>query len=540
MKKSLLSAFFLLAALVSGGQPVERPKLVVGIVVDQMRWDFLYRFNERFAANGGFKRMMNNGFNCENTKISYVPSYTACGHAGIYTGSVPAIHGITGNDWYDIEKQDYVYCTADAGADVVGSSNSNAGKMSPKNMLSTTICDELKLATNLKSKVIGIALKDRGGILSAGHSANAAWWYDSKSGQWITSSYYMKQIPPWVTDFNGLKLVDKYYMQGWKTLYPVDTYTQSTRDNNNFEVKPFGNAFPYDLSSLAGKNFNAILATPFGNSLTTQFAKASIENENLGADSIADFLAISYSSTDYIGHSYGPNSIEVEDTYLRLDAELGELLDYLDTKIGKDQYLVFLSADHGAAHVPAFLKENKIPAGNVLVSTMLDAMNKGLEDKFGEPGMVINIINQQVVLNTSLIDNDSKQNIAKIKTWVIQYLLKQEAVQNAFALDDLKNTTLNTTQKSMIANGYYPKRCGHIAIILKPQWIEGFENGGTTHGLWNPYDTHIPLLWYGWKIKKGLTHREVYMTDIAPTLAAMLKIQVPNGSIGTVITELLK
>ncbi len=540
MKSALIISLLLLTTFINYAQEAERPKLVVGIVVDQMRWDFLYRYIDRYAANGGFKRMMNKGFNCDNTIINHVPTYTACGHAGIYTGSVPSIHGITGNDWFDNETQEYVYCTADTAVKTVGSITTAAGQMSPKNMLTSTICDELKLATNFKSKTIGIALKDRGGILSAGHSANAAWWYDSKTGQWITSGFYMKDLPQWVNDFNKQQLVDKYYMQGWKTLYPIASYVQSTTDENNFEIKPFGKGFPYDLSALAGKNYNAILATPFGNTLTNEFAKASIENEKLGADSITDFLAISYSSTDYIGHSFGPNSIEIEDTYLRLDAELGEMLDFLDNKIGKDQYLVFLSADHGAAHVPAFMKENKIPAGNLDVKALVDAMNEGSKEKFKVGNLVIDMINHQVVLNTRLIESDSKLNLRAIKQWIIQYLLKHEAVQNAFALDDLKNTTLNDTQKKMIANGYYPKRCGQIHVILKPQWLEGFEKGGTTHGLWNPYDTHIPLLWYGWKIKHGLTHREVYMTDIAPTIAALLKIQAPNGSVGSVITEVLR
>ena len=312
----MTGALLFLIALNVYSQQLQRPKLVVGVVVDQMRWDFLYRFNNRYSDKGGFKRLMNKGFNCNNTLINYTPTYTACGHASIYTGSVPSIHGITGNNWYDSEKQQFVYCTDDASVTTVGSATA-AGKMSPANMFTTTIGDELKLATNLKSKVIGIALKDRGGILPAGHSANAAYWYDSKTGDWITSSHYMKELPGWVNDFNKQKWVDKYYRQGWNTLYPINTYTQSTPDENNYEVNTLGKGFPYALSSLAGKNYNLIMATPFGNTLTTQFSKAVIEQEQMGADSITDFLAISYSSTDYIGHSFGPNSIETEDTYLR-------------------------------------------------------------------------------------------------------------------------------------------------------------------------------------------------------------------------------
>jgi len=540
MRKIIITALYLVFSFITFSQKTDRPKLVVGIIVDQMRWDFLYRYYDRYSPNGGFKRLMTKGFNCENTNIPFVPSYTACGHSSIYTGSLPSITGITGNEWYDNEKQDYVYCTADTGAKTIGSITAAAGKMSPKNLLTTTICDELKLATNFKSKVIGIALKDRGGILPAGHSANAAYWYDSKTGLWITSSYYMNELPQWVLNFNNQKLVDTYYKQGWKTLYPISTYVQSTTDDNSYEVKPFGKVFPYDLSTLAGKNYNPILATPFGNTLTTEFAKASINNEQLGADSITDFLAISYSSPDYVGHSFGPNSIEAEDTYLRLDAELAELFDFLDTKVGKEQYLIFLTADHGAAHVPAFMKDNKIPSGNLVLSSLVDSMNQRLKETFGVSDLVINILNHQVILNIPIIESNLKLKADDIKSWIVKYLLKQEAVDNAFVIEDIQSTTFNAFQKKMITNGFYANRCGHIYVLLKPQWLEGFEKGGTTHGLWNPYDAHIPLLWYGWKIKQGTLYRNVSMTDIAATLAAMLKIQAPNGSVGEVITELLK
>lgn len=539
MKKYALS-LFLLSLVFNIHAQLQRPKLVVGIVVDQMRWDYLQRYNDRYATDGGFKRLMNKGFNCNNTMIPYTPTYTACGHASIYTGSVPSIHGITGNNWFDNKKQQYVYCTDDHAVSVVGSTNAAAGKMSPVNMFTTTICDELKLATNQRSKVVGIALKDRGGILPAGHSANAAYWYDSKTGDWITSTYYMKALPGWVNTFNQKKLVDEYYKLGWSTIFPINTYTQSTSDENDYEVNVLGKGFPYTLSSVIGKNYSIVLSTPYGNTLTTQFAKSAIENEQLGADSITDLLAISYSSTDYIGHAFGPNSIETEDTYLRLDKELAELLDYLDSKVGKDDYLVFLTSDHGAAHNPKFMNDHKIPAGNVLITNLVDSMNLLLKQKFAVDALVTDIINFQVVLNLPVIAGKPKLKANEITEWVIQYLLQLEAVANVFAFDQLNNSTIHDTLKSRIANGYYQQRCGQIQIVLKPQWLEGFENGGTTHGLWNPYDSHIPLIWYGWKIQPGSIYRETYMTDIAATLAALLKIQAPSGNIGQVITEIIR
>ncbi len=517
---------------------IARPKLVVGVVVDQMRWDFLYRYYDRYAENGGFKRLLNQGFSCENTFIPYTPTVTGAGHASIYTGSVPGINGITGNLWWDNQLNKSVYCTEDTTVKTVSGAASTAGLQSPRNLLVTTIADELRLATNFRSKTIGIAIKDRGGILATGHSANAAYWYDAKIGEWVTSTYYMNELPVWVKNFNAKKLVDKYYQQGWSTLYPIATYLQSSADDKIYEAKPLGKGFPYDLKQFAGKNFNAILTTPHGNSFTIDMAKEAMEAEGLGADNHTDLLAISFSSPDYIGHTFGPNSIEQEDDFLRLDKDLGEFLNYLDTKVGKGQYLFFLSADHGVAHVPQFLEEHKIPAGKVNLSAVEETMNTQLKQRFGADNLIVSTYNYQVHLNHSAIDN-LKLDETAIRKWIVTHLSKQPFILRAFEIDKLSETTFNAKMKSMLANGYYPKRSGDIQFIFLPQWIESYGNTGTTHGLWNPYDAHIPLLFYGWNITKGKTHREVYMTDIAPTLAALLHIQMPNGSVGNVIEEVI-
>lgn len=539
MQKALSLMLAIVIAVSSSSQTIPRPKLVIGIVVDQMRWDFLYRYYDRYADNGGFKRLLTQGFNCENTMIPYAPTVTASGHASIYTGSVPAINGITGNDWWDNQLNRNTYCTEDTAVRTVGS-NSIYGLQSPANLLTTTICDELRLATNFRSKVVAIALKDRGSILPAGHSANAAYWYDSKTGDWITSSYYMNDLPAWVKNFNAQKLADKYYKEGWNTLFPVNTYIQSSGDEKPYENKTFGAAakgFPYTLSKYVGTNYSMISATPFGNTITSELAKAAVTNEQLGTDAITDFLAVSFSSNDYVGHSFGPNSVEAEDTYLRLDKDMGDLLNFLDNKVGKDQYLVFLSSDHGAAHVPAFAKENKIPAGSIDLDALYNKLNQSLKSKFGKDDLVTAISNYQVSLNLPVIQS-SKLN--EIKSWIIDFLIKQPGIARAFATDELSSVTLPAKQKEMFANGYYPARSGQIQMIFQPQWIENFLTAGTTHGVWNPYDAHIPLIWYGWNIKPGKTNRETYMTDIAATLAALLHIQMPNGCIGTVIHEVVK
>lgn len=540
---SLLSLSCLIAAAQKRNRTApltERPKLVVGIVVDQMRWDYLYRYYDRYAADGGMKRFLHQGFSCENTLIPYTPTITACGHTCIYTGSVPAIHGITGNGWYDRDLQRTVYCTEDKSVKTVGAEN-RTGEMSPRNMLTTTISDELKLATNKSSKVIGVAIKDRGGILPAGHTANTAYWYDGSTGNWVTSTYYRNDLPQWLKDLNAQKLVDKYYAQGWNTLYPIETYKQSTADEKPYEGKPLGadqKGFPYDLSKFAGKSYGAISSTPYGNSLTIDVAKAAVVNEQLGADDTTDLLAVSFSSPDYIGHAFGPNSIEAEDNYLRFDRDLGAFFQFLDEKVGKGQYLVFLSADHGVAHVPGFMKENKLPAGTIDDSRWNKELEQGLKQQFGAEKLVVSTYNYQIHLNHPLIDS-LKLDEKAIKNYIVQYLNKQEGIARAFDLAEVMTVPLNAKVREMLVNGYYPRRGGDIQVILQPGWIDGGSTG-TTHGLWNPYDAHIPLLFYGWHIKPGKTNRETYMTDIAPTLAALLHIQTPNGTVGHVIEEVTK
>jgi hypothetical protein len=431
-----------------------------------------------------------------------------------------------------------VYCVEDKTVNTVGSSTA-LGKMSPRNMLVTSICDELRLATNFRSKVVGVSLKDRGSILPAGHSANAAYWYDNSAGSWITSTYYMNELPKWVNDFNTQKLVDKYYQQGWNLLYPVNTYIQSTEDEKKYEAKPFGAKFPYDMKNFAGKDYGKIATTPMGNTLTAEFAKAAVTAEQLGADNITDFLAVSFSSPDYIGHTFGPNSVEAEDGFLRLDKELGSFLDFLDKKVGKNQYTVFLSADHGVAHTPEFSIENKLPGGRVFMAELTKQLNSKLNAKYKINNIIVSDDNYQLHLNHPSLDS-AKIDEEEVIEWSVKTLSTEPVIARVFALEDLNEIPLNGTIRKMLNNGYYPRRNGEIQVILQPGYIDAYSSTGTTHGLWNPYDAHIPLLWYGWGIKQGKTNRETYMTDIAATIAAMLHIQMPSGSVGNVIQEVMK
>jgi len=518
---------------------VEKPKLVVGIVVDQMRWDFLYRFYERYSKKGGFKRMLHEGFSFDNTFIPYMPTVTGCGHASIYTATVPAIHGIVGNNWPDKKEGALIYCSEDKNVTGVGTL-AKTGQMSPRNMLTTSICDELKLATNFRSKVVGVALKDRGSILPAGFSADAAYWYEPKSGNWISSSFYMNRLPEWVNAFNSDKMADKYYALGWNTLYDINTYGQSTKDNQDYAGTPFGNeqkGFPYSLNKFIGNNYDAIIKTPYGNSITISFAREAIKNEKLGADEITDFLAISFSSPDYIGHNFGPNSIEIEDNYLRLDHDLGVFFDFLDSTIGKSNYLSFLTADHGVAHVPSFLQKHKIPSGWLDDQQIADTLNKILMIKYGSDKLVQYIHNYQIYLHHPLMDS-LKLSREDLIDAIIGILKKEKGIDRVFELDEMMELPLPLTVREQIVNGYHPDRSGDIQIILKPGWIDGGKTG-TTHGLWNPYDSHIPLLWYGWKIPKGSSSEQVYMTDIAATVSALLHIQMPSGSIGKSLAPII-
>jgi predicted AlkP superfamily pyrophosphatase or phosphodiesterase len=518
------------------GKTLARPKLVVGIMVDQMRWDFLYRFHDRYGDDG-LKRMLREGFACENTFIPYAQTVTAAGHACVYTGSVPAINGIMGNDWYDRSLGRTVYCAEDSMVTTIGGSP-RAQPMSPRNLLTTSITDELRLATNFRSKVIGIAIKDRGGILPAGHSANAAYWYDGTTGNWVTSTYYMQELPAWASAFNARRMTDSLYRLDWNTLYPLQTYGQSDADNRPWEgrsVSDTAPAFPHRLTGLVGKNYGLISATPHGNTLTLEFAKTALLSEGLGVDAVTDLLAVSLSSPDYIGHQYGPNSVEVEDNYLRMDRELAAFFRFLDEKVGKGQYLCFLTADHAVAHVPAFLEANRIPAKTLPYS--LSTIEQTLSARFGIRDLVLSADNYQIYLDYRKVDSAGLDRSAFRKA-AIEALNRDPDILLAFDCSDISAANLPSAVRERFLQGYHTKRGGDIQLVLKPHYFFGGRTG-TTHGSWYPYDSHIPLLWMGWGVKPGHTHRETYMTDIAPTLAALLKVQMPSGAIGKVIEEVL-
>jgi predicted AlkP superfamily pyrophosphatase or phosphodiesterase len=513
----------------------DRPKLVVGIVVDQMSYDFLVRYQSKFGS-GGFRRLLEGGYNCENTHYNYVPTYTAPGHASVYTGSVPAIHGIIGNEWYNRTTHKPLYCTEDTTEGTVGST-SKAGLMSPRNLLATTITDQLRLASREQSKVMGVALKDRGAILPAGHLANAAYWFDSFSGNWITSTYYTKDLPGWVQAFNDKKFPNQYLSQQWTPLVAANTYAaSSTGDEQPFEGTLAGESkpvFPHDLPKIRKEDYELLRFTPYGNTLTKDFAVAALQNENLGKGAGTDFLAVSFSSTDYVGHVFGPYSMEAEDTYLRLDRDLADLLGFLDRHVGKDNLLVFLTADHGVAPAPGHAITLRIPGGAFNSRQATDELKTQLQAAFGPGEWIENYSNQQLFLNQGLL-REKKLDVNALYPVIRNAMMKQNGVSNVVNLHALSDAMLPDYQLGLIKNGQNGQRSGDVMVLLQPGWMEGRPQG-STHGSFFAYDTHVPLLWYGWKIKPGRSAERNAITDIAPTLANLLGLLEPNGSIGNVI-----
>lgn len=513
-------------------QPV-KPKLVVGIVVDQMRYDYLTRFYNRYGE-GGFKRLMTEGYNCQNNHFNYIPTYTAPGHASVFTGTTPATHGIIGNNWYDKDSSKEVYCVSDSDYQTVGATD-YSGQMSPRRMLVTTLPDQVRLHTQFRSKTIGIAIKDRGAILPAGHTANAAFWFDGgDEGKWVSSTYYLNQLPDWVNKFNQSGKV-KSYMRSWTTLYDVETYTESGSDDNTYEglfkgeTKP---VFPHDLPKLKNenKNFEILKSTAYGNSITTDFAIAAIEGEQLGKGKETDILTLSYSSPDYVGHMFGVNSVEVEDTYLRLDQDLERLLKFLDVQVGEGGYTVFLTADHGAVDVPAYLKDQKIPAGYFDTKAFENYLIDFSTKQFDNVNLIKNFSNKQIFLDEKLIA-EKNLKLEEAEEVFAQAVLDYPKIAEVYTATAMRNNDFSKGTAQLLQNGYNQKRSGNVLYTLKPSVIN-YSKTGSTHGSGYEYDTHVPLIFFGQGIRQGSTVQRTNITDIAPTIAALLGVAMPEGTTG--------
>ena len=543
--------FFFLAVHVNAQKPNAvnpiaknntKPKLVIGIVVDQMRWDYVNRFKPFFTSNKGFSRFVNEGASCNNTMIPYVPTVTACGHTCVYTGSTPSIHGITGNTWFDNVKQKTVYCVEDNTVQTIGSNNNSAGQMSPVNVWTSTLGDELKLATNFKSKVIGISIKDRGAIIPAGHSADGAYWYDSKTGNFISSTYYGKSLPSWVTNYNALHRPDSLYTMNWNLSLAASVYEANCdTDENIYESTPFGKDakhLPYNLQEYIGKDYGKIASTPYGNNLVVEMAKQALLNEHLGADNITDLLAISFSSPDYIGHSFGPDSWETLDGYIKLDETMADLFTFLDQQVGKDNYTVFLTADHAIANVPGFAKKHHLPGDNYDDGSLRSDILTCLNANNLSPKLISAVTEYNIYFNHAIMDS-LNVSFDKLSSTISNYLEKKPLILQVVESRKAAYAPLPQNLRERIVNGYTPQRSGDLMVVTKSGVVDG-SSTGTSHGVLYNYDAHIPLLFFGAGIKKGAVNGVTYMTDIAPTVSTLLGIQMPSGSIGKPILEVLK
>lgn len=546
MKRIILALLALSACNTKPNQEeitsTDAPKLVVGVVVDQMRYDYLTKYVNHYSENG-FKRLVREGYNLENAHYNFIPTKTAVGHASIFTGATPADHGIIANNWYDRFESKSVYCVDDFNFETIGASS--GGQKSPKRMQTTTLSDQLNLDQNFRGKVIGIAIKDRSSILPAGHTANAAYWFVGKDlGHFISSSYYMDELPNWVTEFNAENRASAYLDRGWDTYSPIETYIESTADDNSYEGAFNGKdkaVFPYDLKTLKefNGNLDLIKETPFGNSITTDFALAAITHEELGKGDFTDFLSISYSSTDYVGHQFGVDSKEVQDTYVRMDREIEKLLNHLDQEVGKGNYTLFLTADHAAVRVPNYLKDNNIPAGYVSNSNLKSFIDDMIQSKYNLSGLVENISNEQVFLNRKLILAKGL-DLGEVADFVAQELVNFPTVYKAISGNNLQKSYIGDGILGRLQRGYNQKYSGDILYINMPSYIS-YGPTGSTHGSGYNYDTHIPMVFFGNGIKSGGSSKEYYpIIDLVPTISRALDISLPNGSSGKIISEVLK
>jgi predicted AlkP superfamily pyrophosphatase or phosphodiesterase len=542
-KKIYTSLFCLMLITSFSGfaqQKTSKPKLVVGVVVDQMRYDYLTRFYERFG-NDGFRRLVEKGFNAENNHFNYIPTYTAPGHASVYTGTSPAHHGIIGNSWYDKSSKTSVYCVSDTLYQTVGSAT-KAGQMSPHRLLTSTVTDQLRLHTQQRGKVVGVGIKDRGAVLPAGFSGTAYWFDGGEQGKWISSTYYMDKLPNWVEKYNNSGKV-KAYLKPWTTLYDIKTYVESGPDDNNYEGKFKGETkaiFPHDLPALNKENetYELVKSSAFGNDITKDFALAVLKNEQMGKDDVTDFLAISFSSTDYLGHMYGVNSVEVQDAYLRLDQNIAEILNTLDKEVGVGNYTVFLTADHGAVHVPAYLQDQKMAAGYFNNDEFVGEVKYYANEAFGSDKVIEKINNQQIFLNEKSIDS-LDLDVDDVEEALAQYIVKLPSVLEAYTATSMRNATFTEGTPALMQRGYNQKRSGHVLYTLHPGFIS-YPKVGSTHGSGYTYDTHVPLIFFGWGIEPGKTAMRTNITDIAPTIAALLGISPPNYASGNVLDFVLK
>jgi predicted AlkP superfamily pyrophosphatase or phosphodiesterase len=520
------------------------PKLVVGIVVDQMRTDYLYRYWDNLGE-GGFKRLATGGAFVRDGHYDYVPTETGPGHTSIYCGAPPARHGIVANEMV-VRSGGTRYCASAPDSIRAVGIDEAVGKRSPHLLLATTLADELERRFDGRSRTIGIALKDRSAILPIGRTGDAAYWFGGGAdGAFGTSTWYRRALPEWLVGFNGERLANAYLGRTWDLLLPSDRYHAALPDANPYEAPVPGArsaTLPLDLAALHKSSgvTNTIAYTPWGNTLVTDLALAAIAGEELGQDAITDLLALSYSSTDILGHRMGPRAIEVEDMYIRLDQDIARLLAELDKRVGQGNYTVFLTADHAALDVPAYLKSLRGSAGYIDVPAMEQSLQAAMARQYGPGKWVRRIANDQVFLNDSLL-GARRMEVAKVQRFAADHLLAMPLVAEALTAADLVRLGYDEGLRRSLQRGFMPQRSGDVLLAFRPGFMEPLStpNQGTSHGSgWN-YDTHVPVIFYGQGVRPGSIDRPISITDIAPTLCAIVGMTMPDAASGAIVGEAL-
>jgi predicted AlkP superfamily pyrophosphatase or phosphodiesterase len=522
--------------------PSEKPRLIVEIIVSQMRYDYIHRYWDKFGDDG-FKLLANEGAFCKNARFNYLLTQSYPGIATIATGSNPMVHGIISNKWYSKSNGIQVDAVADEKMNTVGGSYFS-GKFSPKNIITSTFGDELNLYDPL-SKVVGISLDAGSAILSTGHNPTGSYWFDSEKGNWVTSSFFMSELPAWADTFNTKKFAKLYAEREWSASKPINTYDEA--DTNKVKTPEVKRRLKDKLTSMldgviqkksSTLSYLPMLESPYGNLLAKDFAIASIVGENLGADEHTDLLTLTFSVNRNIGLKYGPQSIEVEDTYIKLDKELAHFLKFIAETVGRENVLVVLTSDQGIASTPAYLEKSKIPGGYFDPNKAMALLGSYLKAVYGQGNWVTAYYEKQIYLNHRIIE-DSNLKLAEVQQKIADFMLEFSGVANAITSSTLQSSNFTTGIFEKFQNSYNQRRSGDIILNLEPGWVE--NNGSVTSGnSAYSYDVHVPLIWYGWKVKRRSILSPVNMTDISPTLSTLLGITWPNGATGNPIRELIE
>ncbi len=542
----IITFFIILKAEGQGAYiPPDKPTLVIGIIVEQLRYDQLEKFRNRLSENG-IRRLLNEGTYFQNASFQYILTQSSSGHATISTGAEPSLHGITSDNWYVPLKNELIYCTKDLSVNPVGGSF-ESGLHSPVNLQSSTFSDELKMSTNKKARIFSVGMKESPVIFSAGHAADGAYWYDNTSGTWMSSTYFIDSLPGWIADFNAMKYPEAYLTYPWTPIRPLADYSDCLPDSNKYESGFNGiNYFPYDLKKISSKgrnnrdrDYSVLRETPFGNTFTTNFAIRLIEKENLGKDDVTDFLSICYTATDYIGHRFGPSSYEMADAILRLDMDIEDLLRYVNDNLGKRNVLIFFTASHGISEIPEVLENNRIPAGYFRQNQALQLLRSYLNAVYGEGDWIKGYSDKQIFLNRTLIE-DSKISLDEVQKKVARFLVQFSGIATAYPYSAFEANDFGNGNLKRIINNFNPQRSGDVIITLNSGWVEKEDNYVTNHNSQYDYDSHVPLVWYGWAVNRATVSRKVNMTDIAATLSSLCKVPLPNACSGEPLFELLR